>query len=314
MARFRVGNVRFGGGRKASIGFHAGPVGVTFGGRRRRSSSYGSSAGSEVPEIEWDSLSDSEKARFPLKNMLFDWDTVSDKDRLMLESRKSQQRNTRMWLLGIAAFFVLFFFSVLAGVALVIYGLLSLLCSGFFIRTKILATKADKTENPSVSQLKAWSFFNDGLRSFSYGEFVIMAVASNLVFVLLGLLVNKVFTAQYSDYCGDEPISSKFEAPGFGISDCGALEIMIGWIHAGLVISSFAIVLSIFVLIYTRGLSSLFTGLRTFVRKVAKKFLKKKIDSFKDFAKIRDEAKVAQADARKKREEELRSKFIKKKT
>jgi hypothetical protein len=41
MARFRVGSVRFGGGRKVSIGVHAGPVGVTFGGRRRRSGGSG---------------------------------------------------------------------------------------------------------------------------------------------------------------------------------------------------------------------------------------------------------------------------------
>jgi hypothetical protein len=41
MARYRVGPVRFGGGRKVSVGIHAGPVGVTFGGRRRRSGGSG---------------------------------------------------------------------------------------------------------------------------------------------------------------------------------------------------------------------------------------------------------------------------------
>ena len=35
MARFRVGNVRFGGGRKASVGFHGFGVGVTLGGGRK---------------------------------------------------------------------------------------------------------------------------------------------------------------------------------------------------------------------------------------------------------------------------------------
>ena len=41
MARYRIGSVRFGGGRKVSVGVHAGPVGVTFGGRRRRSGGSG---------------------------------------------------------------------------------------------------------------------------------------------------------------------------------------------------------------------------------------------------------------------------------
>ena len=47
MPRFRLGPVRVGGGRRASIGFHAGPVGVTFGGRRKRSSG-GRSSNSET--------------------------------------------------------------------------------------------------------------------------------------------------------------------------------------------------------------------------------------------------------------------------
>ena len=36
MARFRVGPVRFGGGRGASFSFGAGPLGATVGGRRKR--------------------------------------------------------------------------------------------------------------------------------------------------------------------------------------------------------------------------------------------------------------------------------------
>ena len=41
MARYRVGPVRFGGGRRVSVGVHVGPVGATFGGRRRRSGGSG---------------------------------------------------------------------------------------------------------------------------------------------------------------------------------------------------------------------------------------------------------------------------------
>lgn len=68
--RFRVGPVRFGGGRKASVTAGIGPFGVTVGGgRRNRSSGGGQSTPVQVNVIDWNSLSFEEKLYVPLREM-----------------------------------------------------------------------------------------------------------------------------------------------------------------------------------------------------------------------------------------------------
>ena len=68
--RFRIGPVRFGGGRKASLTAGIGPFGVTVGGgRRSRSSGGGASRPVQVNVIDWNSLSFEEKLYTPLREM-----------------------------------------------------------------------------------------------------------------------------------------------------------------------------------------------------------------------------------------------------
>ena len=68
--RFRVGPVRFGGGRKASVTAGIGPFGVTVGGgRRNRSSGGGGAQAVQVNVIDWNTLSFEEKLYVPLREM-----------------------------------------------------------------------------------------------------------------------------------------------------------------------------------------------------------------------------------------------------
>jgi hypothetical protein len=67
MARWRVGPVRVGGGRKASVHFGVGPFGVTVGGKRKR----GSSPDPDYGDFERDPVTPGEMARVHFGNVSF---------------------------------------------------------------------------------------------------------------------------------------------------------------------------------------------------------------------------------------------------
>lgn len=164
MARFRVGNVRFGGGRKASIGFHGFGVGATFGGGRRSGSGSGSSGGGYVETRDWETLTDHEKATLPLKSfreIKNDNSTLSVNDRALLTYRR-KRREFQIRAGVFAAFLVVAtIFSVQTPLILGSASLLSIVASVYLLYTKIKTSRIKPGVEPTDKQLKAWSFVND---------------------------------------------------------------------------------------------------------------------------------------------------------
>jgi hypothetical protein len=142
MARVRIGPVRVGGGRKASLTFGAGPFGVTVGGRRKRNGSL--SYPNYDNDWEANPATPAQAARYNF-----------------------QEVSTKMWggiifglemlLLGtsmVVSSFTPRFYNVLAACSIL-----------FSLRLFVLWSrhrKAQKSENPSKSLLKAWEKVEDG--------------------------------------------------------------------------------------------------------------------------------------------------------
>lgn len=147
MARFRVFNVRVGGGRKASIGFHKGPVGVTFGGRRKKKFRYTELTTNEYEESN---LSPEEYRLNILRGRISDWIFHA-----------------------FVAFMVILFglillMTTISIVTPLLYGLLaasSIWCSAYVFVSWNRAKKYDKGEetNPSESQSKSYEFVRYGV-------------------------------------------------------------------------------------------------------------------------------------------------------
>ena len=98
MARYRVGPVRFGGGRRVSVGVHVGPVGATFGGRRRRSggsggggSSYSGSYGGMSAAEERQQQREIEKAEREYQEW---YATLTPSEQLFEDRRKWEDWNS----------------------------------------------------------------------------------------------------------------------------------------------------------------------------------------------------------------------------
>lgn len=166
MARFRVGNVRFGGGRKASIGFHGFGVGATFGGGRRSGSGNGSnsSGGGYVETRDWDSLTDHEKTTLPLssfKSINIDNSTLSVEDKALLAYRR-KQREYQIRGGIIAAFLVLVtIFSGASSIILACASAFSIVASICFSYAKIKTMRIRPGVEPTYKQLRAWSLVNE---------------------------------------------------------------------------------------------------------------------------------------------------------
>jgi F0F1-type ATP synthase membrane subunit b/b' len=164
MARFRVGNVRFGGGRKASIGFHGFGVGATFGGGRRSGSGSSSSGGGYVETRDWESLTDHEKATLPLKSLrsikITSGNLSANDKALLAYRRKRQEYQIRAGIF--AAFLVVAsMFSVQTPLILGSASLLSIMASIFFSYKRIKTAGIKPGVEPTDKQLQAWAFVND---------------------------------------------------------------------------------------------------------------------------------------------------------
>lgn len=164
MARFRVGNVRFGGGRKASIGFHGFGVGVTLGGRRKGGGGGGGSY--QVIEIDWDSLTDDEKAKSPLKQLRsLDLSLISPNDAALITFRRKRQWNRRVALSVAAALVFLTSFTVFSPFLFSCLSLLSLCVSIVALIKLSQARKVRAGTEPTDSQVLAWALVNDSLNA-----------------------------------------------------------------------------------------------------------------------------------------------------
>lgn len=160
VARFRVGNVRFGGGRKASIGFHGFGVGVTLGGGRKGGGGGGGSY--EVIEIDWNSLTDKEKAETPLKQLRsLDLSLISPKDAALIKFRRERQWSRRIALSIAAAFIFLTSFTIFSPFIFSCLSLASLSVSIVFLIKLSQARKVKAGAEPTNSQLLAWAFVNN---------------------------------------------------------------------------------------------------------------------------------------------------------
>ena len=157
MPRIRLGNVRLGGGRKASIGFHAGPIGITFGGRRKRSSSGSSSNEASYSDSEMDELTEPEVRALLIARIQY--------------GQIGKKRIPRLiwWPLTISLSYCFLFFlfvpSVIESPALIgsisVAGFLSLAFILHFIRRKVEGF--DSAIEPSSFQLRIWDFAENGL-------------------------------------------------------------------------------------------------------------------------------------------------------
>ena len=153
MARFRIFNVRVGGGRKASIGFHGGPVGVTFGGRRKKKFQY-------------------TKLTSEANDSAGDWTVgIPERDLIMAGLRNP---NTDEWIFhAFVAFMVtLFVLIMLMGVISIItpllYGILaisSIWCSVYFFVSwnRLRKFRNEEKSKLTKSELKSLEFARNGV-------------------------------------------------------------------------------------------------------------------------------------------------------
>lgn len=163
MARFRVGNVRFGGGRKASVGFHGFGVGVTLGGGRKSGGGRGGSY--EVIEIDWHSLTDAEKASTPLKQMRsLDLSQISAEDAALITFRRKRQNIRRVVLASCVMTFVISTLTIFSPFIFFCLGLASIVASVFLLNKLRLARNVKSLDSPTDSQLLAWALVNDSRR------------------------------------------------------------------------------------------------------------------------------------------------------
>jgi hypothetical protein len=147
MARFRVGPVRFGGGRGASFSFGAGPLGATVGGRRKRSGggsngSYESSA--YVDNSDARPLTPAERAAFEYSDIRFKVWGAAAFVMLMLS----------LFLMVVATIVTPIVFSLMA--------LASLVLSVKLYKDFQFSKKATGSSSPTNAQLKAWSRVDQG--------------------------------------------------------------------------------------------------------------------------------------------------------
>jgi hypothetical protein len=142
MARVRIGPVRVGGGRKASLTFGAGPFGVTVGGKRKRSGSL--SYPNYDNEGEVNPATPAQAARYNFQEVSIKmWGGILF--------------GLEMLLLGTS--FVVSSFTPRFYIVLAVCNIL------FSLRLFVLWSrhrKAQKSENPSKSLLKAWEKVEDG--------------------------------------------------------------------------------------------------------------------------------------------------------
>jgi hypothetical protein len=148
MARFRVGPVRFGGGRGASFSFGAGPLGATVGGRRKRSG--GSSNGSYE---SFSSYVDNSDARplTPAERAAYEYSDI----------------RIKTW--GAAAFVMLmlslFLMTVATIVTPIVFSLMALASLALSVKLYKdfqFSKKATGSSSPTNAQLKAWSRVDQG--------------------------------------------------------------------------------------------------------------------------------------------------------
>ncbi len=143
MARFRVGPVRFGGGRGPSVRFGAGPVGVTVGGRRRRR------GGSSGPN--YDSYDDDGPGLTPAQSALYYYDETSWK-----------MWSGTLFVLLMVLLVTSFFATPVTPLLYAVLASLSIVLSLKLVRSWSKSKKAVQNENPTDKELRAWALVQDG--------------------------------------------------------------------------------------------------------------------------------------------------------
>ena len=147
MARFRVGPVRFGGGRGASFSFGAGPLGATVGGRRKRSGggsngSYESSA--YIDNSDARPLTAAESAAYEYSDIRFKvWGAVA-------------------FVVVMLSLFLMFVATIVTPIVFSVMALVSLVLSVKLYRDFQSSKKATGSSSPTNAQLKAWSRVDQG--------------------------------------------------------------------------------------------------------------------------------------------------------
>jgi hypothetical protein len=147
MARFRVGPVRFGGGRGASFSFGAGPLGATVGGRRKRrgggsNGSYGSSAYDD--DFEPRPLTPGEAATYGYREVRVPvWGTVA-------------------FVVVMLSLFLMFVSTIVTPIVFSLMALTSLVLSAKLYRDFQLSKKTKGSSSPTNAQLKAWARVEHG--------------------------------------------------------------------------------------------------------------------------------------------------------
>jgi hypothetical protein len=147
MARFRVGPVRFGGGRGASFSFGAGPLGATVGGRRKRrgggsNGSYESSA--YIDNSDARPLTAAEWAAYEYSDIRFKvWGAV-------------------VFVVVMLSLFLMFVATIVTPIVFSLMAIASLLLSVKLYRDFQSSKKAIGSSSPTNAQLKAWSRVDQG--------------------------------------------------------------------------------------------------------------------------------------------------------
>ena len=147
MARFRVGPVRFGGGRGASFSFGAGPLGATVGGRRKRrgggsNGSYESSA--YVDNSDARPLTAAEWAAYEYSDIRFKvWGAVA-------------------FVVVMLSLFLMVVATIVNPIVFSLMALASLVLSAKLYRDFWLSKKATGSSSPTNEQLKAWARVEHG--------------------------------------------------------------------------------------------------------------------------------------------------------
>lgn len=241
MARIRVGNVRIGGGRKASVGFHAGPVGVTFGGGRKRRRSSGVSPSYEVYK-NWDDLTDEEKTKIPLDSMKYlDESRLSSKDAALIAFRRQKRRTKRIVISTIVVLFVLTTLTILSPLIFSSMAILSIAASVVLIQKLNLASREKHGSDQTVSKLDTWALSNMSRAN----------IGANLLFLLLILFTIFVTNTDFSHICQKNELGNfdlktySFNSWVMGISNCQALSNRTTYLKVSIILLAFSTLLSL---------------------------------------------------------------------
>lgn len=147
MARFRVGPVRFGGGRGASFTFGAGPIGATVGGRRKRR------GGGSNGFYESSDYIDNSDARPP---------TAAERAHYEYVDIRLKVWVTVAFVMFFLSLFLMFAATIVTPIVFSLMALASLVLSVKLYKDFQFSKKAVGSSSPTNAQLKAWSRVDQG--------------------------------------------------------------------------------------------------------------------------------------------------------